>query len=227
MVSSLTKTELKEYLAKQLNHLFPDNYKLKGTDTDIALNQALEKVEYCFSQINFRHYSENGEANFKHLYSDQYSQFLYIYARELWLLSQNKPICDKLVLLNKALNGILCPYTVKMPSIFFFLHPVGTVIGNANFSDYLVIAQNVTINNSINKDGIEELNIGKGVFLSAGSKIIGTQPIGDFSSIGVNTTIYNIEVPSNMIAYNDIDGVLVMKERKKQCKAQEFFYKIK
>lgn len=225
MIMSLTQTELKEYVGKQLEHFFPDKYPFRGNDIDIALKHTLEKLEYCFEHIDFRHYSENGQANFKHLYSDQYSRFLYVYARELWCQSANKPICDKLVMLNKALNGILCPYTVKLPSIFFFLHPIGTVIGNANFSDYLVIAQNVTINHSIGMDGKEKLNIGKGVFFSAGCKVIGTEPIGDYSSIGVNTIIHKLAVPENSIAYTDRDGRVKIIKRKKECKAQQYFYK--
>lgn len=225
MVMSLTKAELKEYVGNQLSYFFPDKYVFEGNDVNIALDYTLEKLEYCFEHANFRHYSENGQANFKHLYSDQYSQFLYVLARELWCHSENKPICDKLVMLNKALNGILCPYTVKLPNIFLFMHPVGTVVGNANFSDYLVITQNVTINNSIGKDGIEQLNIGKGVFLSAGCKIVGNYPIGDYASIGVNTVIHNLEVPENSIVYTDSDGIIKIVKRKRECKAQAFYHK--
>ena len=225
MIMSLTKLELIEYVGNQLEHFFPDKNKFIAKDIAIAMDRTLEKLEYCFQHTNFRHYSKNGQANFQHLYSDQYSQFLYVLARELWCHSRNKPICDKLVMLNKSLNGLLCPYTVKLPDIFLFLHPIGTVIGNANFSDYLVIAQSVTINNSIGSDGKEQLNIGKGAFFSAGCKIVGFQPIGDYVSIGTNTIIHNREIPDNSIIYTDCDGVIKIKKRKKDCTAQKFFYK--
>lgn len=224
MIMSLTRTELKEYVGRQLECFYPDKYRLSGDDTEIALDRALEKLEYCFERCDYCNYSVNGQANFRHLHSDQYSHFLYVYARELWCLSENKPICDKLVMLNRALNGILCPYTVKLPDIFLFAHPVGTIVGNANFSNYLVIAQNVTVNYSIGEDGKEQLNIGRGVFLGPGCKIIGIQPIGDYSSIGANSIIHNLEIPDNSIAYTDRDGGLKIIKRKRECKAQSYFH---
>ncbi len=220
---SITRNELKEYLSRQLDYFTPDGYKLEGADTESALDLALERLEHCMLHINFRHYSQDGQVNFQHLYSDQYSQFLYFYANSLWKLSQNKPLCDKMIVLNKSLNGILCPYTVELPDIFLFLHPIGTIVGNAVFSDYLVIMQNVTVNFADGSDGLEPLRIGKGVTLSAGCKIIGNKRIGDRSSIGTNTVIYNQEVGDDMIAYTDEKGELRIKRRKKECKAEYYF----
>lgn len=221
---SLSKEELKTYLGRQMEVFTPDKYKLEGKDTDIALDLALERLEYCLVNTNFQHYSQNGQANFQHLYSDQYSQFLYFYANSLWKVSQNKPLCDKMVVLNKALNGLLCPYTVELPKIFLFGHPIGTIIGNAVYSDYLAIMQNVTINFADGSDGREPLKIGKGVVLSSGCKIFGNKPIGDRSSVGVNTVIYDTEVPDDTVAYTDNTGKLCMKKRSKSCKAESYFH---
>lgn len=223
MQLSLSKKELKEYIGRQLSTFFPDKYRFKGHDIDVAFDNALDKMEYCFKHTNFKHYNIGGEVHFTHLYSDQYSQLLYWLSREIWLYSENKPISGKLVMLNRTLNGFFCPYTVKLPDIFLLIHPQGTIIGNANFSDYLVILQNVTINNSLDSNNLEQLNIGKGVFLSSGCKIIGSQPIGDYSSIGVNTVIHNIEVPHDSVAYTNRDGKFIIVPRKRDCKAQEFF----
>lgn len=214
---SIPKNDLKEYLNKQLSLFFPDNVCFKGEDVDKAFDIALDKMEYCCSHANFRHFCINGQVNFKHNYSDQYSMFLYFVAKSLWETSQNKPICDKLVLLNRALHSILVPYTVNLPDIFLFVHPIGTILGNAEYSDYLVILQQVTVNTG------ERTKIGKGVFLSAGSKIIGDSVIGDRSSVGVNTVVHNREVPDDSIIYTDSDGKIILKPRTKQCKAQDYF----
>lgn len=224
MIMSLTRNELKEYLSRQLDYFMPDMYKLIGNDTEEALDIALERMEYCLLHTKFRHYSKDGEANFQHLYSDQYSQFLYFYANSLWKLSRNKPLCDKMVVLNKALNGILCPYTVELPDIFLFLHPIGTIVGNAVYSDYLVLMQNVTINFADGSDGQEPLRIGKGVTLSTGCKIVGNKRIGDRSSIGTDTVIRNREIPDDMIAYTDEKGKLNIEKRKKRCRAEYYFH---
>lgn len=226
MKMSLNKIELAQYISKQLESFFPDKYRFEGKDINRAIDDALMRAEFCFEKINFRHFSENGEANFKHLYSDQYSQVLYLISNSLWKQAENKPICDKLVLLNRALHGILCPYTVQLPKIFFFVHPIGTVIGDALFSDYLAIAQNVTINKANGDDGKEALRIGRGVFLSAGCKIIGNGRIGDRVSIGVNTVIHNRDIPDDKVAFQNDCGKLVIKDRGDSFKAQEFFHTI-
>jgi len=43
------------------------------------------------------------------------------------------------------MHGIDLFYSVPMPDVFMLVHPVGTVIGKANFSNYLVVYQNCTI----------------------------------------------------------------------------------
>ncbi len=44
-------------------------------------------------------------------------------------------------------------YKCKLPKIFVFYHAVGSVIGNADYSDYLVVFQNVTINTALDQNG--------------------------------------------------------------------------
>lgn len=216
---SIPQAELKNYLGKQLEYFFPDNVYFRGGDVDKAFSLALDKMEYCCSHINFRHFCVDGEVNFKHNYSDQYSMFLYFVSKSLWELSENRPICDKLVLLNRSLHSILVPYTVNLPDIFLFVHPIGSILGNVEYSNYLVILQEVTINTD------ENVRLGEGVFLSAGSKIIGNSKIGDRSSVGVNTVVHNCEVPNDSIIYTNSDGKIIIKPRTKECRAQSYFKK--
>lgn len=153
---------------------------------------------------------------FNHLFSDQYSQFLWFLSNSLWRISENKPLCDKLVCLNKALNGILASYRCGLPDVFMFSHPVGTVLGNAGYSDYLVVVQNVTVNTGA-------VFLGKAVALSAGAKIIGNVTVGDYASIGVNTTVYNRDVPANHVIYKDDSGKTALKKNKGKCAAMKIF----
>ena len=176
MKLSIPKSELKSFIGMQLNTFFPDKYKFSGKDINVAFEQGLERIEWCFKHISSKSYFKDNQALFSHLHSDQYSQFIYFFSNSLYLESQNKPICDKLILLNKALNGMFYSYKGKLPEIFLLVHPVGTVIGNANYSNFLVIYQNVTINTGVvDENGDPTPRIGKGVFLSSGAKIIGNK----------------------------------------------------
>lgn len=227
MIMSLNQRDLKNYVFCQLNTFFPDSAEFKGSDIDEAFDDALKRLEYCFKHIILRNYrNENGEACFSHLHSDQYSQFLYFLSNSLWKICGNSILCSKLINLNKCLNGMFYSYKCKLPEIFLFAHPVGSIIGNASYSDGLVIFQNVTINTG--DDANSECStpqLGKGLFLGAGAKIIGEKTIGDRVSIGVDAMVYNEEIDNDMVILRDCHtGKIIKKQReKKLCMAQNYF----
>lgn len=224
MKLSLSVSELKKYVAAQLGTFFPDKYQFDGADVDAALEIALQRMEYCFKFINQPYYNVDGDANFNHLHTDQYSAFLYFLSNSLWKQSQNKPLCDKLFMLNRTLNAIFVSYKCKLPDIFVFDHAVGTVIGNAEYSDFLVILQNVTINTGDHTGVWLPPKLGKGVFLGAGCKIIGSgNKIGDLSTIGVNSVIYDKDIPNNSIVFTDMEGKLNIRQNKKKSYTQMYF----
>lgn len=222
MILSLSTQELYEYVNGQVEMYFPDKFKVKGDRR--AFDLALERVEYCFKHISLKDYQKNGEVQFYHLHMDQYSTFLYYYANSIW---QNEGSCkifaDKLVLLNRALSGMWCSYKNNLPDIFLLGHPVGTVLGNANYSNYLVVLQNVTVNTIRDADGKYILNIGTGAYLSAGAKIIGNSSIGDWCTVGVNTVLHNKFLPNRHLAYNDYDGKLIIKKHDNTRIIEDFF----
>ena len=88
MEISLSKSELLEYIDRQLFYFFPDNYRLRGNDVKSAFDLALNRLENCFKYISFPAYcNQNGQTFFSHLHSDQYSQFIYYFANSLWKTS--------------------------------------------------------------------------------------------------------------------------------------------
>ena len=225
MQLSLAKEEMKRYLAGQLATFFPDKYTMKGPDVDSAFDLALERLENCFRYLSFPAYCDDaGQTYFSHLHADQYAQFLYYFSNSLWNLSENKPICDKVMYLNRVLNNFFFSYKGKLPDIFFLGHPIGTVLGNAVYSDFLVVLQGVTINTSNKADGSPAPVLGKGLFMGAGAKIIGNRDIGDRVSIGVDTVVYNAEIPDDKVVTTNEKGETVISDRKKpKCMAQNYF----
>lgn len=225
MIMALQTNELKAYVGAQLEHFFPDDRRFVGGDVDRAMSLALERTEYCFQHITLPAFrGEGGQTIFFHTHSDQYSQFLFFLSNSLWKLSENQPLCGKLIGLNKALNGMFYSYKGGLPDIFLFAHPVGTIIGNAAYSDFLVIFQNVTINTDQDENGNPAPKLGKGLFLGAGAMIIGNKPVGDRVSIGVGATVYNTAVPDDSVVIRDASGAVAVNPRKKpQCMAQRYF----
>lgn len=140
------------------------------------------------------------ESFFQHTNSDQYCQFLWFFSNSLWnMFPEKKWICDKVILLNKALHGCWFTYKVQLPDIFIVVHPVGSVIGHATYSNYLVICQNVTIGERVG----DKKRIGEYCFLATGSTIMGDGEIGNDVSIGINTIVYKEDIEANSVVYID------------------------
>ena len=105
-------------------------------------------------------------------------------------------IAEKAFLLNKALHGIDAFYAITLPDVFLFVHPVGTVLGNASYADCLVVYQNVTVGSD--KDGIYP-TFGKSTVLYSKSSVIGRCKIGNNVSIAAHSFVRNMDVPDDSV----------------------------
>ena len=100
---------------------------------------------------------------------------------------------------------------------------IGSVIGNAKYENFLVVLQNVTINTADGRGG-ESPCIGKGVFLAAGSHILGNTKIGDMASVSANMTLFNENIPSDSIVMLKDGAEKIIRPRKStMCMAQNYF----
>lgn len=222
MVLSLSKSELLRYVQAQTRTFFPDGYDLRGGDVEIAFRTALERTECCIDAISVGNYhNAEGNCTFSHLHADQYATFLYFLANSLWAQSQNKPLCDKLLQLNRLLASIFISYKCNMPDHFLLLHPMGTMLGNAEYGDFLVVFHGVTVGTTGRGD---ISTFGRGVLLGAHAQVIGRQRIGNRVSIGVNAVVYQREIPDDGVVTVRGGGALVVGTRKQgSCKAQQYF----
>lgn len=223
MQLSLRTDDLLGYVFKQVNHFFPDGQAKPDDDVRKAYAFALERAEYCFSKVKIKGYQRNGNAYFNHLHADQYSAFLYFFANSLWKMSQHKMLCDKLIVMNRSLHGIWFSYKGHLPDIFVFDHPIGAILGNAEYSDYLVVHQNVTVNTGAYQEGGRVTPaLGSWLFLAAGAKIIGDETVGNRVSIGVDACVYKKSVPDDTLVYRDATGAIC--EKRHRCIAEDYFY---
>lgn len=221
MELSLSKQDLLKYIALQMDHFFPDKYYLKGNDVSSALELALERLEYCYQHICVKAYNDEKQTYFSHLHGDQYSQFLYYFSNSLWSISENKPLCDKMVQLNRCLSGMFYSYNSGLPDIFYFSHPVGSVLGKAKYGNYFSCRQNCTIATQYG-----EKQFGEWLFLGAGASILDTDiEIGERVIIGGGTTVYGkgIKLKSDTIVYRDANGKILHEKRSKEMYPKGIF----
>lgn len=225
MVLSLPREELLHYVQAQLSHFFPDRYVFRGEDVDASFQLALDRMEHCITAISHPGYHDShGNPSFSHLHADQYAQFLYFLGNTLWAQSQNKPLCDKLLQLNRVLFSLFISYKCRLPDHFFLGHPIGAILGNAVYHDFLVVSQGVTVNTSQDELGNPAPVLGKGLFLGAHSKIIGAKSVGDRVSIGVDAMVFQREIPDDSVVICEGADRCAVKPRKREtCRAQGYF----
>lgn len=197
MNTSISTRDLTTYLAAQLNAFFPDR-QVTGAELRDVVAHAMERLEYSFSRIGQKNYQVDGRTTFNHLNTDHYAQFLYFAANSLVRDGGERAVADKLFGLNKALNGIDLNYEVELPSVFILQHPVGTVLGRADYEDYLFVSQNVTVGGNLD---LVYPSFGKGVALYSGSKVVGDTKVGNNCWLAVGTIVRDQQIPPNTVTF--------------------------
>lgn len=192
---SLKKPQLVEYVVRQLQAFFPDGNNVRP-NLERVFDNALERTRVCFSMMKLKAYCDNGTVKFNHLFGDQYCVFLYFLSREAFL-QKEEDLYVRLSLLNKTLFGIDLFGHVEMPDHFLLVHPVGSVVGRAKMNDFLVIYQHVTIGGIHRENIIEYPELGTGCVLFSNSSLLGSAKLGNFVSLGANSSVLSKNVPSN------------------------------
>lgn len=129
------------YVKKQISF-----FTISNTNQEITCDEILfarKKMEFLFSSIKDKYSAHIFQIH--HLNnSDYYAIFLYWLSFALFK-NKKEQIATQIYLLNKMLHGIDLFYTREMPDIFTLSHPIGTIFGNAQYSNFLCVAQNCTI----------------------------------------------------------------------------------
>ena len=144
MCWSLESDELVAYTANQVRM-----FSLKHSDTlpkiSEHIKEALSRVERCFQRIHRKYFFDGRQVLFNHLNSDHYAIYLYFLSNSIFRKGKDEELASQLFLLNKTLHAADLFYSVNLPEVFLLVHPLGTVLGNASYGDYLVAYQNCTV----------------------------------------------------------------------------------
>jgi serine O-acetyltransferase len=219
MQLTISQDELLNYVASQINTLFPDGSEVALRDLTQGHANALLRLEHCFIKLCVRKYCVGTNTYFNHLYSDQYLMYLWFLSNSLWKVGANPNVLNKVYLLNKCLHGFDCAFDTALPDIFIVIHGVGTVLGKARYSDYLTVYQGCTVGQT---HGIYP-RLGRGVGLGAGVAIIGNSNIGDFVSVGAGCSLVNSEIASGSSVFREPTGALVSRQATPAAIARQYF----
>lgn len=191
-IRSLNEQDLSKYVSSQLNSFFPDPQRIDPAYILPFVQQAMQRVFDCHRNIRKKYYLEGSNTLFNHLNSDHYAMFLYLLSNTVYRSSGEECLASKLFLLNKALHGLDAFYSISLPEVFLFVHPVGTVIGNGTFGNYFAIYQNCAV--GATPDGGYPI-FGEGVLMYAKSSALGKCKIGSNVVFGANSFVLSTDIP--------------------------------
>lgn len=195
---SITEKDISVVIAKQINNMIPDIKLVSENELFPYVETAYVRLYKCFKGINNKYYNESGDVYFNHFHSDHYCSFLYLVSNVAYL-DKNIELATKLFLLNKYLHGIDLYFSIKLPEVFLFVHPVGTVIGNAEYGNKIVVYQNCSIGAIIKGDKCIYPKLENNVVLYSKSSVIGECNIGNNVILGANAFVINSSIPDNSI----------------------------
>jgi serine O-acetyltransferase len=202
-----------EALNKIIRHQIHNLFILEAAEDEIltkSLPGALEKTKKCFSQSKNKYYRKNGDVFFSIYHSGQYCIFLYYLSRQIFLENPEfRNLPDKIYYLNKSLNSLDLYYEVVMPDAFHLDHPMGSVMGRANYGENFTFAQHCTVGN--NKGHYP--SIGTNVTMLSGSKIIGRCTVGNNVIVSANTYIKDTDIPENSLVFGSSPNLLIKKRK--------------
>lgn len=201
MQLSMDQEKLLNYLINQIWVFFPDNNK-NIEELKKNWNLILQRVEYCFDALDSEYCYHQKEMIFNHLNGDHYSMLLYFAANTLYRQNSDLSICAKLFHLNRYLHGIDAFYEVELPDFFLFVHPLGTVLGRAQYSNYFIVYQNCTVGGSTDANGkIIYPVIKEHVTMYSGSSILGNCRVGNNSIISARSLLINKNLDNEKVFF--------------------------
>lgn len=165
-------------------------------------NNILEKLQTCFLGVDNKYFQRNEKAYFSYSHSGQYLIYLYFYSKIFADLKH--PLKDKFYYLNKIMHGVDLYSEIDLPSIFFFEHPLGLVLGRAVYGENFFAMQGCTVGGN---KGIYP-TIGENVKMFSDSKILGNCTIGNNVWISANTYIKDQDVPPNTIVFGSSPNLI-------------------
>lgn len=197
------------YVARQISNFFPDR-DVSGEEVLPYVETGLTRLEGALEAVRDKYFAGAGKTPFNHRHTDHYAMFLYLVANSVFRSGGPRDLAEKAYALNKALHGLDVFYEVQLPEIFFFQHPVGTVLGRARYADYLIVYQRCSTGA---KDGVYPV-LGAGVVMFGGSAVLGDCVVGDNVWLSAGTLIMGENIPPNSAVFGQSPRLVVKPTRR-------------
>jgi len=190
-----------KYVRKQVEKHLSMLHDLSSSEKDYideCLPAALTKVRDCWSEISNKYYNRGSQPTFDINNSNQYAQFLLIFARALNVQGYSL-FADKVFGLNKALNSCDIYHEVILPRSFYIDHTLGIVIGRAKLGERLFLSQSCIIGSNPGQPDYPVLGVDN--YLMSNVTLVGNVKTGDRVIFAVGSMVKDMDIPSDSIVF--------------------------
>lgn len=179
--------------------------------------KALEQMNKNYSMAASKQRYKDGNMVFDPMYTGTWAIFLYKLSRLLFLEGNNKE-AECIYYLNKVLHSVDWFYQTELPLHFMAEHLLGSVLGRAQYSDYLFVYQGTTIGGNRKGDVLYYPKVGENVVLYANATVLGNTSIGNNVIISANTYIINENIPNNCIVFGHSPNIIIKEQSEMKIK---------
>ena len=200
-------------------HINQQLLNIMDADMDVEdyLEPALVCTNRCLDSSSGKYHTRcSGVVNPYH--SIQYMILLYWISRIMFQKDKGGTNVEKVYYLNKTLNCVDLFYEICLPSVWCAEHPLGSVMGRAQYGDRFFFYQGCTVGGNYESYPV----LGSNVIMYSNSKILGNSIIGNNVILSANSYVINRNIPDNSIVFGQGRDIKI-----KQISSEVFFSKTK
>lgn len=208
MRCDLSMNQLMDLVNHQLKSIWGEVPEGLSLEERSDFMQVLDRCDQCFSKMSSPYIQGNGEASFHIEHTVQYAVFLYFLSNELYKAGKTQK-ASFVYYLNKVMHGVDWFYAIDLPQCFFAEHPVGSVLGRANYGNYFFFYQGVTVGGN-RKDGKLALpQIGDYVTMLSDSKALGDARVGNHVILAANAYVKDVSIPDYSLVFGQSPNLII------------------
>ena len=202
----------------QLSRYWPD---IDKTVIETSVSDALEAVRINFECVpDKRFHRDDGAVIFPYM-SVQWMIFLYRLSRAIFKNGgvHTPKEADMVYYLNKAMHANDWFYEVDLPPHFLCEHPLGSVLGRAEYGDFLVVYQGTTVGGNRRDGKLFYPVLGSNVVLYANATVLGDTCVGNNVIFSADSYVMNERIPDNCIVFGKSPGLVIKEKSENEMKA--------
>lgn len=193
-------------LSKQLNNFFtvniPENF---GMYIELAQKRTLRAAS-C--QNAFRNINEINPCH-----TTQWTFFLYYLSHIVGTENEIRiDLADQIYYLNKIMHSVDWYWAIHLPEICWAEHPIGSILGRAQYGNYFFIYQGCTVGGNYKESKIQYPSFGHHVVMFANSMVIGDSHVGNNVMISAKTYLKDQDIPDNCIVFGQSPNLKIIQK---------------